>query len=252
MIAASGLLDLWGFLHVFGQPEGQLFPGLTVVALVAVGLAGVTWSTDDRPTALVTWLRRGLAAAAAVLFIAAIVGWVIGPWEVTVLGLRIAVQALDKPISEGLVFLVLFGVTSSVVRTARRRRSAFGFYLLATAALWIMTLGPFPTFMEHQVIVDAPYLWLMQLPGFDALRVPARFWMVAVACLSVATGLAFARVVPIDAGWGRMALGIVSVAILADGWTTRMPVSHLPARSPILERAAGGPVLELPLGCPLR
>ena len=88
----------------------------------------------------------------------------------------------------------------------------------------------------------------MQLPGFDALRVPARFWMVAVGCVSIAAGLAFARVVPIGARWGRVALGVVSVAILADGWTTRMSVVQVPARSAVLERAATGPVLELPLG----
>ena len=248
LISAPDILSLWGFLDGFRRPEGQLFSGLAVVILVAVGLTRVNWAARDRPTVLVTWLRRGLAASAAVLFMAAIVGWVIGPWDVTVLGLAIIVDSLDKPISEGLVFLVLFALTSPVVSTARRLGSAFGFYLLAAAALWMLTLGPFPTFMGQQVILDAPYHWLMQLPGFDALRVPARFWMVAAGCVSIAAGLAFARVVPVGARWGRVALGIVSVAILADGWTTRMPVVQVPARSPILERAATGPVLEVPLG----
>ena len=248
LISAPEILSLWGFLDAFRRPEGQLFPGLAVVILVVAGLTRVNWAARDRQTVVVTWLRRGLAASAAVLFMAAIVGWVVGPWEVTVLGLVIIVDTLDKPISEGLVFLVLFALTSPAVRTAHRLGSVFGFYLLAAAALWMLTLGPFPMFMGQQVILDAPYLWLMQLPGFDALRVPARFWMVAVGCVSIAAGLAFARVVPIGARWGRVALGVVSVAILADGWTTRMSVVQVPARSAVLERAATGPVLELPLG----
>lgn len=248
LISAPELLNLWGFLDAFRRPEGQLFPGLAVVILILVGLTRVERVVREHPTAVVTWGRRGLAASAAVLFMAAIVGWAIGPWEVTVLGLDIIVDSLDKPISEGLVFLVLFALTSPTVRTARRLGSAFGFYLLAAAGLWILTLGPFPMFMGQQVILDAPYLWLMQLPGFDALRVPARFWMVAVGCVSIAAGLAFARAVPVSARWGRVALGIVSVAILGDGWTTRMPVVQVPARSQVLEQAAAGPVLELPLG----
>ena len=248
LLSASEILSLWGFLDAFTRPEGELFPGFAVVVLVVAGLTRVTRAAHDRQTAFVIWLRRGLAGSAAVLFLAAMVGWVIGPWDVTVLGLPIIVDTLDKPISEGLVCLVLFGLTSPVVSTARRLRSAFGFYLLAAAALWILTLGPFPTFMGHQFIIDAPYLWFMQLPGFDALRVPARFWMVAVGCVSIAAGLAYARVVPVGARWSRVALGVVSVAILADGWTTRMPVVPVPARSQILERAAAGPVLELPLG----
>ena len=250
LLSAPALLSLWGFLDPFKRLEGQLFPGLAVVIVVAVGLTHVNWAARDRQTVVAAWLRRGLAASAIVLFMAAFVGWVIGPWDITVLGLAIIVHSLDKPISEGLVFLVLFGLTSPVVRTAYRVKSPLAFYLLATAALWILTLGPFPTFMGQPFIVDAPYLWLMQLPGFDAVRAPARFWMIAVACLSVAAGLAFARSVPVEARWRHLALGLASVAILADGWTTRMPIVEVPPRSRVLEQAATGPVLELPLGDP--
>ena len=147
LISAPEILSLWGFLDAFRRPEGQLFPGLAVVILVVAGLTRVNWAARDRQTVVVTWLRRGLAASAAVLFMAAIVGWVVGPWEVTVLGLVIIVDTLDKPISEGLVFLVLFALTSPAVRTAHRLGSVFGFYLLAAAALWMLTLGPFPMFM---------------------------------------------------------------------------------------------------------
>ena len=35
--------------------------------------------------------------------------------------------------------------------------------------------------MDQRALYQAPYGWLMRLPGFDGLRVPARFWMMALA-----------------------------------------------------------------------
>ena len=60
LISASELVNLWGFLDAFRRPEGQLFPGVAGVILVAVGLTRVEWAARERPTAVVTWLRRGL------------------------------------------------------------------------------------------------------------------------------------------------------------------------------------------------
>jgi hypothetical protein len=43
------------------------------------------------------------------------------------------------------------------------------------------------------VHVSRPYTLLMYLPGFNSLRVPARFWMTVTLCLAVIGAMVFAR-----------------------------------------------------------
>jgi MFS family permease len=50
--------------------------------------------------------------------------------------------------------------------------------------MWLLSLGPAPTFLDRPIIYDAPYAWLMLLPGVEGIRVPARFWMLAALCLA--------------------------------------------------------------------
>ena len=87
---------------------------------------------------------------------------------------------------------------------------------------------------------------LTWLPGYDALRVPARFAMLATLCIAVAAGVAFARLAP----QGRTRLGlftaIVLIGLSADGWMRPMPLSIPPARVELPE-VRGAAVVELPL-----
>ena len=49
-----------------------------------------------------------------------------------------------------------------------------------------------------------PYALLMYLPGFNSLRVPARFWMTVTLCLAVIGAMVFAR---LTEKLGRMTAG---------------------------------------------
>jgi hypothetical protein len=96
-----------------------------------------------------------------------------------------------------------------------------------------------------------PYALLMLFPGFNALRVPARFWMVAVLCLSVIGPMLFDRL----AGRmqrSRLALAVlISAGVLADGWLTAMPLAAAPQVWNVehCEQArSSAPMVELPLG----
>jgi hypothetical protein len=96
----------------------------------------------------------------------------------------------------------------------------------------------------------------MRLPGFDVLRVPARFAMLAVLCQSMlvavvlATRSRSARVTArVRSGW----LIVACLALLADGWvrlTVVPPPASLPAdwesAAAILELPAGRPELDFP------
>src|SRR5205085_7442065 len=98
--------------------------------------------------------------------------------------------------------------TMPMMVAAARRRSPLPFYALAAFAMWVFALGPDPEFFRHRALYQAPYGWLMRLPGFDGLRVPARFWMMSLVCLSVLAALA------IDRLGGRMRRIVVAAAAI--------------------------------------
>ncbi len=256
--AASTLL-FWGWLRVFRRAEGELFPGLTIVLLLA---AGVLFLRDDLPARSRRWMaiRRALmlvAAGAAVVSLSAIV---IGTWRFSAFGVRIfSVSNPIKPLTFSLLIAIGLALTSPRLRHAYTTRSVLGFYALAAFVMWLFSLGPSPSLMGKPFMYRAPYALLMILPGFNALRVPARFWMMTVLCLAVLGAIIFDR---LAAKLGRSRLGIaglVALGILADGWVAPFPLVPAPpawaAEKCIAPQPTGmpyGAVMELPLGEPFR
>jgi hypothetical protein len=149
----------------------------------------------------------------------------------------------------GLTPIVL--VVAAGIATARRRtgtpatQSAFVFYACAAALMWALALGPAPAGAPILASLR-PYTALTWLPGYDALRVPARFAMLATLCAAVASGLAFARLAPN----GRTGFRLFAVFCLSgfaiDGWMRPMPLATPPGRVNLPD-VRGANVLELPL-----
>jgi hypothetical protein len=80
----------------------------------------------------------------------------------------------------------------------------------------------------------------MRLPGFDGLRVPARFWMMALACLSVVAALAVHR---LDGRRRRIVVTIAAAGLVLDGWPRTFIVLGAPQTRP----APAGVVTRLDL-----
>jgi hypothetical protein len=328
ILAAAPRLTNWQSLRQFVRPEGQLFPGLTLIAILAVAmlvswrrrrpewpasyrlvdtalatlvaleagafairlaigpwelfdgaisvarldrsallilLAGLLWAlarliinrlTTGRWPSFTAWVRRvgklhAFLTVALVLTVAALaLRLLIGPWRVEVAFIKLSVDRLDKTIATVSYAALLWLLTTPRAVAARRGGSAFPFYLLASAIVYLLAMGPVPSLRGDPIFYQAPYNWLMNLPGFAGLRVPTRIWMVATMCLAIAAGLAFARLVPASASAARRyacAL-VVCAGILADTWISAMPTVPPPRRSPILEQHAAGPLIEVPLG----
>jgi hypothetical protein len=245
LFAASPLLALWGWTARWAHPEGQLFPGATIAALAAAG-AILAWRRRT-PCVGLDRVRTGLLATGCVLAIIAVCGWTFSPWRIDLPGLRISSDAPFKPLSLAvLAFAVWFGA-SSRMRDAYARRSTFAFYLLATIAMIVCSLGPKPMLAGHQVLYRPPYAWLLRLPVFWSVRVPARFGMLAMLTLSVSGALALGRLQLRERA--RRAVGIaVIVGILADTWMTHLPLPVAPDFWPAARAAGFAAVLELPLG----
>ena len=65
-----------------------------------------------------------------------------GPVAFAVGPLRLSISDSFKPLTLAIVFLVILACTSSTVRGWVRARSAFGFYVIATMAMFTLALGP--------------------------------------------------------------------------------------------------------------
>jgi hypothetical protein len=244
VLKAPDNLRVWGWLDLVDHPESQLFPGLTVIVLTFAGLA-IGWRSAAAKTAGRSKLARGLVAAAILFLAIAASPLYFGAWKLEVGGVRLlSVGAPHKPLSVALLCLAIAAAMHPSVRTAWRRRSALAFYALAAAIMWLFSLGPAPTLLDRPFIYKAPYAWLMLLPGVDGIRVPARFWMLAIMCLSIAAALAVRQ---ITVRWPRLAVAIpiaASLGILVDGWPVPIRMETPPALRPSHTRAVAR--LELP------
>jgi hypothetical protein len=264
-LCAAPVLSFWGWLRVACAPEGELFPGLALIALCLTGVLvykrrmGGNADGVSRPEARHRHQRRTgravrhvvvtMALVLAAVFAAiAISAWAIGPWRLDLGWLRASTSSADKPLSTALVLLLAAGLLSDRFRSALARGSTLTFYTGAAGVCWVLSWGPFPRLFGEPILYQAPYAWLLQLPGMDALRVPARFWMLAVLCLSVVAGLVMAQLVGARRRRTAAALvALVSAALLVDGWTM-IPAVPLPrpvAADAALQRT---PVLVTPAG----
>ncbi len=238
----------WGAVH----PERALFPGITALGVLLWTAWRWRWHRAATPTASrAASARRLLLGVALVALAAAFAAGLTGGVAFALGPLSVSVRVAYKPLSIAAVALLVWGLTSSPVRAAWRAQSALAFYVLATAGLWILALGPTARAFGERVAYKAPYAWLMLLPGFDSgFRAPARFAMVAALTSAVAAALALARWrAHYPEGRYRMAAAVVVGLALADGWIRPLPL-HTPPAPLELPAAlrADDVVLELPSG----
>lgn len=147
----------------------------------------------------------------------------------------------------GVVIVLL--IVSAAAAALRRPRagppsaSMAGLYAAGAALAVILALGPTARVGGEPVWRQAPFAWLMALPGFDATRVPALFGALTALCLAVLTAFAAVRLFSRPGPRGRVLLAVAALAIVADGWA-RIPVVDVPRPIPVPLR--GDLVVELP------
>ena len=230
VLNASEDLLLWGWVRAVPKPEGELFPGITIVALALFVLfaARPLMAQEESPRRRL--LRRILAVVFLLLIVGALLPAYYGPWRLTIGGVRLlSIARADKPLTLALFAALAWIALLPRVRDAAARRSPLAFYGFAALAMWVFAWGPDPVFFDGRAIYQAPYGWLMRLPAFDGLRVPARFWMMALVCLSVLGALAVNRL------RGPLRRGVVAAAavgLLLDGWPAIFRVEAAPERRP--------------------
>jgi hypothetical protein len=248
LLDASPLLKFWS-LQSFHQPEGELFPGFTAALLVVLMVIHVCWRSE-RVMRMPRAARVLLAGAAAFLAVG-LSSLLTGGWSLTIGSLTLlSVKVANKPLSIGVMLLLAALMLIPRFPNAWRRRSPLMFYALAMGLMYFLCFGPRPHFLGVPFMARGPYSLLMLLPGYDSIRVPARFAMLAALCLSVVAALSFARLTSwMNRGPHLILAALVAGGVVIDSAIGEMPLRALPLRLASLEELSGrAAVLELPMG----
>ncbi len=275
-VTAPVSLWFWGSrLRVAEGPEGDLFLGLVPMVLGVAALALAVGGAlrvaraapeDDRRW---RWVVRALLTTAVLAALALVVLTVVGRVRGDVLGVSYRMTDGSRP----LLLLILscggLAVLSRRARVAARALArspvvmAWAFLLFAVA----MSLGPTPMRGGERLAgLEIYALFVDVVPGFDGLRVPGRYAMIAALFLAMAAGAALAWL----ARKGRAGVAAVAccgVLFLAEAAAMPIDINRLwgsgayrdapvvlpgPEAPPLYRHLAGLPrdsvVLELPLG----
>ena len=226
-LTAAPASRLWGWLQPFDRPEGQLFPGLVVIVLATLGVgarARTLWRARTGATG--RWQRR---AARAGLLLAAVVAAFMLLVMVTndphwrLFGVLVTMR---NPWRGGVLALLLLAAV--IVLSPRAQAlargvpgSALGFFCAGAVVSAMLTLGPIVQIGGRATGLPAPYGLLYSfVPGFDGLRVPARYAVLTVACLAVLGGYG-ARAL-LARRPGRVAVVALSALFVLE--STAMPI----------------------------
>lgn len=226
-------------------PEGELYPGATILALVLIG-AVVVWFRlkPGRRYRAQPWLLLASAALATATYRA----WKSGGWSHKILGLSISLTRPAKAMFLTLCVSALALAWNPKIVDAWRRRSTFLFYAIASVMMLLFALGPQAHFMKTTFLYEAPYYWLMQLPGGHAFRVPARFAMLFSLCLAIAASLAFQRLFRSPTRLlAYLPACLLSCAVLFEGFVLEMGVAKIPPSVDFAGLDRGSVLLELPM-----
>ena len=212
----------------FQKPEGEGFPGFTIVLLALIGVvAGVVgcWRVSRRGSMppLPVW-RQLLVGFIAMLFVtdvvAALLFLSIGGVPIPLDGTWVIYRQTGVVMTALPLLMVLLLLASPGVRHHLRgaSRSLVWFFVIATGLAAVLALGP-QIFVAGRAISAGPYAWLVAwVPGFDGVRVPARFLMLVALFLACLAGYGAAAM------WrwrSRVAMGVLTVAcvlILLESW----------------------------------
>ena len=229
---ASSEQLLWGSLmQTFPKSEGELFPGVVAVMLATIGAVVGSRSraqsndgNNHRPPGSGTtsrwlaWIFGVLATAHAVAAVATLLVRRISlDTGLFVLRMSNVNQLLLRATAAFALLLLVSPAARARTRIFLRERGYFVFVLLG--AFWL-SLGPIPQSLGRPVEIAAPYRLLFDyVPGFDGVRVPARFAMIVAFALSALAGYGAAWLS--QARLGRAILIVAAVVAVLEA--TRLP-----------------------------
>ena len=222
-------LRLWGSLvRAWPKAEGALFPGFVVSFLAAVGsLAGCRGERALAPARKRAALIAAAAAAEAVV-IALLLGYTIRLPFLRITSLSRTLLVLS--VAAALVLAVSRDVRDQLRAWAS---SAPGLFALITVFAVVMSFGPEIRAMDRRVLdVNLYALFYAYIPGFDGLRVPARYGMIVMLAVAVLAAFGLQRLFerspsvhalhrPVGSWWPSAVCGVL---IAIESFAAPIPV----------------------------
>jgi hypothetical protein len=198
-LTAAPTLHVWGrAMRTWPRAEAWLFPGATIAALAALAIVATwrAWSSSGRPgraaavapspsaQALLERVVGCLFVVLSVIVLALWLGW-------TVHLPLIKITSLDRQLTLAAVAAGLLLVVSSRTREALGRclSSPVGMLVILTGFAATMSFGP--EIRSHGRLLTRTTVYALfydHVPGFDGLRVPARFGMIVALGLAALAG----------------------------------------------------------------
>ncbi|HVE71461.1 MAG TPA: hypothetical protein VNI54_08845 [Thermoanaerobaculia bacterium] len=227
--------------------EKQLFPGLGIVFLALMGV--VAWRRTEgapHPDPLPARAGRGDWGLNVLIFLGLAVGWaaaVSARYELTLFGARIfSADSSDIPLTVALVAAIIRFAPAMRAAAARSRFSPGAW----AAAVW-MVVGVFGSFGASNFLYIFFY---RRFEPFQAMRVAARFAIVAYVGLAVWGALGAAAWLRDRKGWKRQAIAVAILAFMIWEVVPRIRWEHVPRETPPvytwLNKTRVGPVVEIP------
>jgi len=232
--SAPELLPFWGTrLHAHRQPEGDLFPGAVPLALAvaALGLWGWQAYRAGRGNVLGTrkasWPVRVLLTLSAVSIVAAGLLAMTGGFTTDIAGVPLRMTSPLRALVVGTVCVALALWYSPKMRASVRAHPGdlTPFFALAIVFAVLMSLGPVPRAGGARLAARGLYAAFFEwVPGYDGLRVPARFAMVAAVMLAPLAAYAMAPLSRRGVA-GTCGLVVISALFLAESYAAPLPVN---------------------------
>ena len=219
-------LRLWGSIaHAWPKSEGLLFPGLTIVVLAAIGLTYEDETAETAKTAEQRSSPRSLGSLRFLLFVvAALVVTLLLGFSIRLPGVRIT--SLPRVLVVAAIAGAIGAAASRDAREAARRTllSPAGFFIVITTFAIVMSFGPEIRAMGRPVMATNIYaLFYDYVPGFDGVRVPARFATIVTLGLAALAALGVAA---IDDRHRTRAAAIAGALILVEAIAIPIPINQ--------------------------
>jgi len=210
------------------RPEGEGFPGVSIALLALIGVGVGVWRAvregrQGATAVLAPWrqIAIGLITLLTVAHVIAVLVFLItGGLPIPFDGAWAIHRNADGVLLRTLGLLVLLVIVSPGVRRVLRGvpHSLFGFFVLAAILAALLSLGPQISAAGH-LIGTGPYAWFVAfVPGFDGVRVPARFLMLVALFLAGLVGYGAAALLQWRPRIATGALVVVGAMILLESW----------------------------------